>query len=104
MEVTGPGTAPNGLPNLAACRAVLSAPDRQAASTTTVAWARAAINLFRVKNRARVGAEPGGCSLITSPVSADRKSTRLNSSHVAISYAVFCLKKKKTASRRDTKT
>src|SRR5690625_5766194 len=28
----------------------------------------------------------------------DRKSTRLNSSHVAISYAVFCLKKKITAS------
>src|SRR5207253_8884320 len=27
----------------------------------------------------------------------DRKSTRLNSSHVAISYAVFCLKKKKEA-------
>src|SRR5690625_6803312 len=27
--------------------------------------------------------------------SKDRKSTRLNSSHVAISYAVFCLKKKK---------
>src|SRR5690625_2248824 len=27
----------------------------------------------------------------------DRKSTRLNSSHVAISYAVFCLKKKTTA-------
>src|SRR5439155_14935744 len=27
---------------------------------------------------------------------ADRKSTRLNSSHVAISYAVFCLKKKTT--------
>src|SRR5690625_6106967 len=28
-------------------------------------------------------------------VPGDRKSTRLNSSHVAISYAVFCLKKKK---------
>src|SRR5439155_25028391 len=28
-------------------------------------------------------------------VPRDRKSTRLNSSHVAISYAVFCLKKKK---------
>src|SRR5690625_6838864 len=28
-------------------------------------------------------------------VRQDRKSTRLNSSHVAISYAVFCLKKKK---------
>src|SRR5207249_9021585 len=27
----------------------------------------------------------------------DRKSTRLNSSHVSISYAVFCLKKKKTS-------
>src|SRR5256885_6318993 len=28
--------------------------------------------------------------------SKDRKSTRLNSSHLVISYAVFCLKKKKT--------
>src|SRR5699024_11289646 len=28
-------------------------------------------------------------------IKADRKSTRLNSSHVSISYAVFCLKKKK---------
>src|SRR3712207_8281492 len=31
-----------------------------------------------------------------SPEIADRKSTRLNSSHANISYAVFCLKKKKT--------
>src|SRR5699024_12531400 len=30
----------------------------------------------------------------------DRKSTRLNSSHVSISYAVFCLKKKKSAERQ----
>src|SRR5690625_6676394 len=30
----------------------------------------------------------------TSPFHLDRKSTRLNSSHVASSYAVFCLKKK----------
>src|SRR5690625_2413007 len=37
-------------------------------------------------------------------VSADRKSTRLNSSHVAISYAVFCSKKKKTSERRTTDT
>src|SRR5207249_8854095 len=29
------------------------------------------------------------------PLARDRKSTRLNSSHVSISYAVFCLKKKK---------
>src|SRR5690349_23091760 len=31
----------------------------------------------------------------TPPALVDRKSTRLNSSHVEISYAVFCLKKKK---------
>src|SRR5207244_12293568 len=36
------------------------------------------------------GAPPGGV-----PVTTDRKSTRLNSSHQIISYAVFCLKKKK---------
>src|SRR5690625_6105603 len=42
-----------------------------------------------------------GCSLELIPdqsIPADRKSTRLNSSHVAISYAVFCLKKKKNNS------
>src|SRR5699024_4341182 len=33
----------------------------------------------------------------TKTTTIDRKSTRLNSSHVSISYAVFCLKKKKTA-------
>src|SRR5690606_15963767 len=32
---------------------------------------------------------------------ADRKSTRLNSSHVKISYAVFCLKKKKIEHKKD---
>src|SRR3712207_7442900 len=32
----------------------------------------------------------------------DRKSTRLNSSHANISYAVFCLKKKKTRSQKNT--
>src|SRR5438067_3746373 len=32
--------------------------------------------------------------------SQDRKSTRLNSSHVSISYAVFCLKKKKIRNMR----
>src|SRR5690625_5599686 len=33
---------------------------------------------------------------------SDRKSTRLNSSHVAISYAVFCLKKKKRITQHHT--
>src|SRR5438477_6892785 len=32
----------------------------------------------------------------------DRKSTRLNSSHMSISYAVFCLKKKKTKTTSST--
>src|SRR5204862_8055548 len=36
---------------------------------------------------------PSGCPAAR----ADRKSTRLNSSHVENSYAVFCLKKKKTS-------
>src|SRR5439155_23230513 len=38
---------------------------------------------------------PSGCSQRVSRWQSDRKSSRLNSSHVAISYAVFCLKKKK---------
>src|SRR5207249_6378340 len=36
--------------------------------------------------------------------SPDRKSTRLNSSHVSISYAVFCLKKKKSHSGKATQS
>src|SRR2546427_9607954 len=35
-------------------------------------------------------------------VGGDRKSTRLNSSHSQISYAVFCLKKKKKNKKQDT--
>src|SRR5438067_8430836 len=46
---------------------------------------------FSVKHRpARTGRNPR-----TGAHVSDRKSTRLNSSHVSISYAVFCLKKKK---------
>src|SRR5699024_11799564 len=42
-------------------------------------------------SRQAPGGNPGqNCSIL------DRKSTRLNSSHVSISYAVFCLKKKNT--------
>src|SRR3712207_8645707 len=41
--------------------------------------------------------EPGSFALgsVSIPSGLDRKSTRLNSSHANISYAVFCLKKKK---------
>src|SRR5947209_14373072 len=50
--------------------------------------------LFR--SPARRSPFPGsGPSPRSGPPHADRKSTRLNSSHANISYAVFCLKKKK---------
>src|SRR6266496_5263349 len=60
--------------------------------------------LFRSRRRTRPGATPTGPSRPrpsgrarppSGPRPRDRKSTRLNSSHVEISYAVFCLKKKK---------
>src|SRR2546426_2266358 len=38
----------------------------------------------------------GGGAYIVAKANIDRKSTRLNSSHLVISYAVFCLKKKNT--------
>src|SRR5688572_31781006 len=43
----------------------------------------------------------GGTHLSTGVKHEDRKSTRLNSSHSQISYAVFCLKKKKNKNTRD---
>src|SRR5690349_24362835 len=48
----------------------------------------------------------GGCRPTSPPTtlrSRDRKSTRLNSSHVEISYAVFCLKKKKKKKKNQKK-
>src|SRR5690625_6168201 len=42
---------------------------------------------------AKITEEAG--EVVAAHIGEDRKSTRLNSSHVAISYAVFCLKKKK---------
>src|SRR3712207_8183444 len=41
----------------------------------------------------------GGKIVLERYADADRKSTRLNSSHANISYAVFCLKKKNTDNR-----
>src|SRR5207249_7320992 len=51
--------------------------------------------LFRSDGSLGTSAPAGaGCSWSAAKVDIDRKSTRLNSSHVSISYAVFCLKKK----------
>src|SRR5438045_8381135 len=49
----------------------------------------------------------GGARLMRQPIRTennfpDRKSTRLNSSHLGISYAVFCLKKKKNKKTKQT--
>src|SRR2546426_1363723 len=41
-----------------------------------------------------------GIPILSGRAFLDRKSTRLNSSHLVISYAVFCLKKKKNANNR----
>src|SRR2546428_6865738 len=50
----------------------------------------------RVRDRiAQLAGKRGSCAIR----SRDRKSTRLNSSHDQISYAVFCLKKKKIGNR-----
>src|SRR5438034_1684373 len=48
-------------------------------------------------NAIRIGdsSTSGGIDVVNNSTLADRKSTRLNSSHTVISYAVFCLKKKK---------
>src|SRR6266508_1235953 len=53
--------------------------------------------LFRPRaGRRRPGSSTRPAPAPSSGRTRDRKSTRLNSSHVAISYAVFCLKKKHT--------
>src|SRR5438874_9625474 len=58
-------------------------PSRMAFATSSVTDSRVVLD------------QPGAEKLIGQ--GEDRKSTRLNSSHVEISYAVFCLKKKKKA-------
>src|SRR5438477_9024110 len=48
----------------------------------------------RALRRDRLAARFSDPGLVDGRADADRKSTRLNSSHMSISYAVFCLKKK----------
>src|SRR5439155_26016029 len=60
-----------------------------------------ALPISRATRCARTSTARGRCCSTRARARAcsspeDRKSTRLNSSHVAISYAVFCLKKKKS--------
>src|SRR2546426_7413730 len=66
---------------------------------------RASVARFRLAAQAvRDGGRDSAAALFQAEVTAagpqrDRKSTRLNSSHLVISYAVFCLKKKKKVHR-----
>src|SRR3712207_8993849 len=54
------------------------------------------VAVLRARRQHRaVGREQHGALQPADVVDQDRKSTRLNSSHANISYAVFCLKKKK---------
>src|SRR2546427_9557228 len=55
-----------------------------------------AVRALRLGGRARVAAHVRALGPRVRPAERDRKSTRLNSSHSQISYAVFCLKKKNT--------
>src|SRR2546421_9208415 len=56
--------------------------------------------LFETKESGREPAIAALNNLVLRLLSGDRKSTRLNSSHDQISYAVFCLKKKKNTPHR----
>src|SRR5262245_65259691 len=48
--------------------------------------------LLEPKWKGQVGLEAAGYEWLGAMIDTDRKSTRLNSSHLGISYAVFCLK------------
>src|SRR5687768_17820786 len=67
-------------------------PDRSTESGIRTPWTPAMSMVIDMR--------PGTITVLNS--GADRKSTRLNSSHGYISYAVFCLKKKKKKSNRVT--
>src|ERR1039457_3850017 len=94
----------------AASRAASASADRSGAPTTSGMARRAARAAYDCESAPGGGTSKGRCSLMLSataaapgrvaarmatgnPRSLDRKSTRLNSSHLVISYAVFCLKK-----------
>src|SRR5439155_15455608 len=73
---------------------------RTRSSTGWSATRRVTPSAFRTSTCARTWS-PASTSRRPSPTSwPDRKSTRLNSSHVASSYAGFCLKKKKSRRSR----
>src|SRR5439155_4698324 len=89
---------------VAPCTAVAGVPPpsipRVSAMTTTVPGEPPAPPPSDVTNRVGDTVADAAADVQRQEADADRKSTRLNSSHVAISYAVFCLKKKKHRIRK----
>src|SRR5438874_12884710 len=86
---------------------MLRPPPRSTLFPYTTLFRSRSIRLFGVpQNRRdeyrRVSIFSTGDRNRNAPVFIDRKSTRLNSSHVEISYAVFCLKKKKKKTKTTT--
>src|SRR5207245_4503747 len=72
---------------------------RASPSARGTAWATGRSCSPRARSSGRSGTT--GCWTRSPGSDPDRKSTRLNSSHGSISYAVFCLKKKKTNKSAD---
>src|SRR5438132_7192932 len=58
-----------------------------------------ALPILRIMRKSRIAPRRKWGKLSATTLVRDRKSTRLNSSHTVISYAVFCLKKKKQESQ-----
>src|SRR6266576_4951272 len=71
----------------------VEAPPLAALTPRQGGWTRLPVDLDRQRIGGAEGSRQG--PVRDGRVGRDRKSTRLNSSHVEISYAVFCLKKKK---------
>src|SRR2546426_4184840 len=98
---------PNGTPDTIPTAAIpLEMPAIRLVATSTFCSGRRRLRARRVVAVARTASKPsthrpsgdnamGSKSKTQFTAQVDRKSTRLNSSHLVISYAVFCLKKKK---------
>src|SRR5690625_7957721 len=78
-----------------AFRFLHSFPTRRSSDLLSVLAALTSVTVLAACSDDKQDAAPAAPAESSQSQTEDRKSTRLNSSHVAISYAVFCLKKKR---------